>query len=83
MNPPFFYAIIMKQQLTHERMSKVQPEDIIWRLLERLGELQNLCQESIDQLHPKKNNDLISSIEECERLCRTQINVMNRIAKRY
>lgn len=64
-------------------MSKVQPEDIIWRLLERLGELQNLCQESIDQLHPKKNNDLISSIEECERLCRTQINVMNRIAKRY
>lgn len=61
----------------------MQPNDIIWRLLERLNELQTLCQESIDELHPKKNSDLISSIEECERLCRTQINVMNRIAKRY
>jgi hypothetical protein len=64
-------------------MSKVQPTDVIWRLLERLNELQTLCQESIDELHPKKNSDLISSIEECERLCRTQINMMNRIAKRY
>jgi hypothetical protein len=59
------------------------PSDIIWRLTERLTELQVLCEESIKQLHPKKNQDLISSIEECERLCRTQLNVMNRIAKRY
>lgn len=61
----------------------MQPEDIIWRITERLNELQALCQESVTQLHPKKNSDLISSIEECESLCRTQINVMNRIAKRY
>jgi hypothetical protein len=59
------------------------PQDIIWRITERLTELQALCEESIAQLHPKKNQDLISSIEECERLCRTQLNVMNRIAKRY
>jgi hypothetical protein len=61
----------------------MQPEDIIWRLSERLNEFLLLCEESISHLHPKKNSDLISSIEECERLCRTQINVMNRIAKRY
>lgn len=61
----------------------MQPNDIIWRLLERLNELQTLCEESIQDLHPKKNGDLISSIEECERICRTQINVMNRISKKY
>lgn len=61
----------------------MQPTDIIWRLMERLNELQTLCEESIQELHPKKNADLISSIEECERLCRTQINTMNRISKRY
>ncbi|HBG01109.1 MAG TPA: hypothetical protein DDW87_05990 [Firmicutes bacterium] len=59
------------------------PSDIIWRLMDRLGELRTLCDESIQDLHPKKNADLISSIEECERLCRTQINIMNRIARKY
>lgn len=61
----------------------MKPSDIIWRLMDRLGELQRLCDESIQDLHPKQNADLISSIEECERLCRTQINTMNRIAKKY
>jgi len=61
----------------------MSPSDIIWRITERLTELQELCAESIQQLHPKKNLDLISSIEECERLCRTQLNIMNRVAKRY
>jgi hypothetical protein len=59
------------------------PSDIIWRLRERLTELQSLCEESINVIHPKNKLDLISSIEECERLCRTQLNIMNRIAKRY
>ena len=59
------------------------PSDIIWRLMDRLSELRTLCDESIQDLHPKKNADLISSIEECERLCRTQINIMNRIARKY
>lgn len=61
----------------------MQPTDIIWRITERLRELQTLCDESIQQLSPKTNLDLISSIEECERLCRTQLNIMNRVAKRY
>lgn len=61
----------------------MEANDIIWRLMDRLSELQKLCDESIQDLHPKKNADLISSIEECERLCRTQINTMNRIAKKY
>ena len=61
----------------------MEPRDIVWRLMDRLSELQKLCDESIQDLHPKQNADLISSIEECERLCRTQINTMNRIAKKY
>lgn len=73
----------MKSDHVKERMVVVQPNDIIWRLLERIGELQTLCEESIAELHPKQNADLISSIEECERLCRTQTNVLNRISKRY
>ncbi len=62
---------------------KMEPRDVIWRLMDRLSELQQLCDESIQELHPKKNADLISAIEECERLCRTQINTMNRITKKY
>ena len=61
----------------------MEPKDIIWRLLDRLSELRKLCDESIQDLNPKKHADLISSIDECERLCRTQINTMNRIAKKY
>mgnify|MGYP001167324122 FL=1 len=61
----------------------MQPNDIIWRILERLHDLQSLCEESYNELHPKKNADLTSSIEECERLIRTQINIMNRISKKY
>ena len=61
----------------------MEAKDIIWRLMDRLGELQMLCDESIRDLHPKTNADLISSNEEIERLCRTQINTMNRIAKKY
>ena len=30
------------------------PSDIIWRLRERLTELQSLCEESINELHPKR-----------------------------
>lgn len=61
----------------------MEPKDVIWRLLDRLSELQKLCDESIQDLNPKIHADLISSIDECERLCRTQINTMNRIAKKY
>lgn len=61
----------------------MQPSDIIWRLQERLSDLQKLCEESIGELNPKQHGDLISSIEECERLLRTQLNIMNRISKRY
>lgn len=61
----------------------MEPSNIIWRLSEHLQALQALCEENIGQLDPKKNADLISSIEECERLCRTQIRIMNRAAKRY
>ena len=35
------------------------------------------------ELHPKKHGDLISSIHECEQLTKTQVNIMNRTAKRY
>ena len=40
----------------------MQPEDIIWRLSERLNEFLLLCEESISHLHPK-NSDLISSMK--------------------
>lgn len=30
------------------------PQDIIWRITERLTELQALCEESIAQLHPRR-----------------------------
>ena len=31
----------------------MEPKDIIWRLLDRLSELQKLCDESIQDLNPK------------------------------
>lgn len=64
-------------------MEAVEPQDIIWRILRHLGDFQNILEESVQDLHPKKHADLISSIHECEQLTRTMVNIMNRTAKRY
>jgi AICAR transformylase/IMP cyclohydrolase PurH len=61
----------------------VEPQDIIWRILRHLGDFQEILEESLKELHPKKHGDLISSIHECEQLTKTQVNIMNRTAKRY
>ncbi len=61
----------------------MEPQDIIWRILSHLADFQNILEESLRDLHPKKHADLISSIHECEQLTKTQVNIMNRTAKRY
>jgi len=61
----------------------LEPQDIIWRILRHLADYQSILEESLAELHPKKHADLISSIHECEQLTRTQVNIINRTAKRY
>lgn len=61
----------------------MEPKDIIWRVMERLTEQQNLLIDSTRELHPKFNSDLIEALRECERLTKTQINILSRMSKRY
>jgi hypothetical protein len=59
------------------------PQDVIWRLLERLCETQQMLADSAEELHPVRNQDLISTLHELEHLTNTQINLMNRMRRRY
>lgn len=61
----------------------MEPQDILWRIFERFNDQLNLLEESHTQLDPKKHSDVISAIEECERLTRTQQNIINRLRRRY
>lgn len=61
----------------------MRPQDIIWRVTERLEEQQRLLIDSRADLDPKKHADLLDALAECEQLNRTQLNVMRRIRRRY
>lgn len=59
------------------------PQDVIWRVLERLRETQEMLVANVDELHPVRNRDLITTLYELEQLTNTQINLMNRMRRRY
>lgn len=61
----------------------MKPEDMIWRLLEHLALQLQLLEESQEQLDPKKQEDLMIVLGECEQLTRTQINILRRMGRRY
>lgn len=61
----------------------MEPRDIIWRVMERLSEQQSLLIDSTRELNPKLHADLIEALRECERLTKTQINILNRMRRRY
>ena len=61
----------------------MEPNDIIWRLLERVEQCTQVFDESYQDLDPKKHNDILRAIEECERLAHTQKNILNRVRRRY
>lgn len=59
------------------------PQDVIWRVLERLQESKEIVAASAAELHPVHNQDLIETLHEVERLTQTQIHLVNRIKRRY
>ncbi|NLK08586.1 MAG: hypothetical protein GX316_07795 [Firmicutes bacterium] len=61
----------------------MKPEDVIWRLLEQFAMQLQLLDESQELLDPKKQEDLMIILGECEQLTRTQINILRRIGRRY
>lgn len=61
----------------------MEPRDVIWRIMRHLADFQEILEESLRELNPKQHGDLISSIHECEQLTKTQVNIMNRAARRY
>ncbi|HET7559666.1 MAG TPA: hypothetical protein VFK80_06875 [Limnochordia bacterium] len=60
----------------------MSPQDIIWRALSRLQETKEVLAETGD-LHPRRNADLIDALAECERLAQAQVNILNRMRRRY
>jgi len=61
----------------------VTPQDVIWRVLERLQENKQMLAECAAELHPVHHNDLIETLHEIERLTQTQIHLLNRIKRRW
>lgn len=61
----------------------MDPQDIVWRLLNRLADDRQILEESYQLVDSKKNKDLQHAISECEQLVKTQENILNRIRRRY
>jgi len=61
----------------------LQPRDLIWRLLEYYSLQLQLVLDTIEELDPKKQIDLINALGECEQLTRTQMNILRRVQRRY
>lgn len=60
----------------------MQPEDVLWRIIDRLEETKEMLDQSISTLHPKKDKDVIDAIAEVEQLTHTQLNICRRIQRR-
>ena len=60
----------------------MNPQDTIWRIVERLEENKRLLSESLEGLHPKRDKELIDAIGEVEQLTQTQLNICRRVQKR-
>lgn len=58
-------------------------QDVMWRLLDRLSEDKRIFNECFETLDAKKDIDLRNAILECERLIKTQENLLHRIRRRY
>ncbi|HHT25987.1 MAG TPA: hypothetical protein GXZ82_01890 [Firmicutes bacterium] len=59
------------------------PQDIIWRVTEHLEETKSIVASGVEECHPVRHQDLISTLHEVERLIQTQIHLMNRVKRRY
>lgn len=60
----------------------MQPEDIIWRIIDRLQESKEMLAASLEGLHPEKDKELIDAITEVEQLTQTQLNICRRAQRR-
>lgn len=58
------------------------PEDIIWRIIDRLQESKEMFAASLEGLHPVKEKELIDAIAEVEQLTQTQPNICRRVQRR-
>lgn len=60
----------------------MNPEDILWRIIDRLEEQRTLLDECLEPLHPKQDKELIDAIMEVEQLTQTQLNICRRVQRR-
>lgn len=60
----------------------MNPEDILWRMIDRLQESKEMFASSLEGLHPVKDKELIDAITEIEQLTQTQINICRRAQRR-
>lgn len=60
----------------------MNPEDIVWRVIDRLEENKQILEQSMESLHPKHDKDVIDALTEVEQLTHTQLNICRRIQRR-
>lgn len=60
----------------------MNPEDLLWRILERLEESKRIVGESLEELDPESDKELVDALSEVEQLTQTQINIVRRTQRR-
>lgn len=60
----------------------MSPEDILWRIIERLEESRTILSEVLADLHPRRDKELIDALTEVEQLTQTQLNICRRVQRR-
>jgi len=61
----------------------LNPTDVIWQVSRRLQDDLETIANAVTELHPEKHKDIIDALHEVELLMHTQINILERLQRRY
>jgi hypothetical protein len=61
----------------------LNPSDVIWQVSRRLHDDLEHVAGAMAELHPVKHKDIMDALHEVELLLRTQINILDRMQRRY
>jgi hypothetical protein len=61
----------------------LNPSDVIWQVSRRLRDDLEHIANALTELHPVKHKDVADALHEVELLMHTQINILDRVQRRY
>lgn len=60
----------------------MNPEDILWRIVDRLQETKTMLEDMIQSLDPEKDKELMDALLQVEQLTTSQIHTCRRAQRR-